>query len=74
VSRLARFADYRFIGLRDTMRVYDSDDDDQFALLQERVTEEDLVERKLVQAFAPDTLDEARNRGFKQVRVPTTSV
>lgn len=71
MSRLARFADYRFIGLRDTMRVYDSDDADQFAVLQERVTDDDLVDRKLVQAFAPDTLDEARNRGFKPVKAST---
>jgi hypothetical protein len=67
VSRLARFEDYRFVGIRDTMRVYDSDDSDQFEELERRVTEEDLVGRLLVQAFAPDTLDEARNRGFKPV-------
>jgi hypothetical protein len=67
VSRLARFEDYRFVGIRDTMRVYDSDDPDQFEELERRVTQEDLVGRLLVQAFAPDTLDEARNRGFKPV-------
>jgi hypothetical protein len=67
VSRLARFDDYRFIGTKDTMRVYDSDDPDQLQELELRVTEEDLVARLLVQAFAPDTLDEARNRGFKPV-------
>ena len=71
MSRLSRFGDYRFIGLRDTMRVYDSDEEDQFAVLQERVTDDDLVDRKLVQAFAPDTLDEARNRGFKPVKAST---
>jgi hypothetical protein len=67
VSRLARFADYRFVGLRDTMRVYDSDDPEQFEELERRVKEEDLVSRKLVQSFAPDTVDEARNRGFKPI-------
>ena len=67
MSRLSRFEDYRFIGTRDTMRVFDCDDSDQFGLLEERVAGEDLVDRKLVQAFAPDTLDEARNRGFKPV-------
>lgn len=51
------------------MRVYDSDDDGQFAELQKRVDDEDLIERKLIQSFAPDSLDEARNRGFKPVRV-----
>ncbi len=65
MSRLSRFEDYRFIGTKDTMRVYDSDDDEQFAELQGRVEEDDLVGRKLVQSFAPDTLLEARNRGFK---------
>lgn len=65
MSRLSRFEDYRFIGTKDTMRVYDSDDDEQFASLQQRVEEDNLVERLLVLAFAPDTLTEARNRGFK---------
>lgn len=68
MSRLARFEDYRFIGTRDTMRVYDSDDPDQFEILEQRVTTEDMVGRKLLQSFAPDTVDEARNRGFKPVR------
>jgi len=67
VSRLARFEDYRFIGAKDTMRVYDSDDPDQFEELENRVREDDLIGRLMVQAFAPDTLDEARNRGFKPV-------
>jgi len=47
------------------MRVYDCDDDEQFAALELRIDEDDLIERKLAQSFAPDTLDEARNRGFK---------
>jgi len=70
VTRLARFEGYRFVGTKDTMRVYDSDDPVQFEKLESRVREEDLVGRLLVQAFAPDTLDEARNRGFKPVRTP----
>ena len=72
MSRLSRFEDYRFIGARDTMLVYDCDDPDQFAAIEQRIEEEDLVNRKLVQAFAPDTLDEARNRGFKPARVQRT--
>ena len=67
MSRLSRFADYRFIGTRDTMLVYDCDDPDDFEVLQQRVADEALVGRMQVQAFAPDTLDEARNRGFKPV-------
>lgn len=65
MSRLSRFEGYRFVGTRDDMRVYDCDDPTQFESLEERVTSDDLVDRKLVQSFAPDSLDEARNRGFK---------
>lgn len=68
MSRLSRFEDYRYVGTRDTMRVYDSDVTEQFDRLEQRVNDDELVERKLIQAFAPDTLDEARNRGFKPVR------
>lgn len=67
MSRLSRFEEYRFVGTRDTMRVYDCDDSDQFDALNDRIDSEQLVENKLVQSFAPDTLDEARNRGFKPV-------
>jgi hypothetical protein len=73
VSRLARFEDYRFIGTKDTMRVYDSDDPDQFEDLETRIAGDALIGRLLVQAFAPDTLDEARNRGFRPVAGPKTS-
>ena len=65
MSRLSRFADYRYIGTKDTMRIYDCDTDDQFDELSDRVETDRLVERLLVQSFAPDTVDEARNRGFK---------
>lgn len=65
MSRLSRFEHYRHIGLRDTMLVYDCDDVEQFPELAARVEEGDLVNRLLVQSFAPDTLDEARNRGFR---------
>lgn len=47
------------------MRVYDCDDAGQFAELEQRAVDEDLIDRKLVQSFGPDTLEEARNRGFK---------
>jgi hypothetical protein len=67
VSRLRRFEEYRFVGTRDTMRVYDCDDEDQFSDLEGRASGEDLLNRKLLQAFSPDTVDEARNRGFKPV-------
>lgn len=67
MSRLTRFENFRFVGARDTMRVFDCEDADQFEMLEQRVAEGDLVERKLLQSFGPDTLEEARNRGFKPV-------
>lgn len=65
MSRLPRFEHYRFVGARDTMRVYDCDDADEFAELEEKVRAENLMTLKLLQTFAPDTVDEARNRGFR---------
>lgn len=46
------------------MLVYDCDDDADYEALSKRVEEEDLVGRRLLSAFGPDTLAEARNRGF----------
>lgn len=69
MGRLRRFAGNRFVGARDTMRVYDCDHPEQFAALQERMEAEDLMGRKLVQTFGPDTLAEARNRGFRPVKI-----
>jgi len=66
VGRLSRFSDHRFIGLRDTMVVYDCDDSDQFALLEAQA--EDLDGLNLISTFAPDSEAEARNRGFRPVR------
>jgi hypothetical protein len=68
VSRLARFEDYRFIGIRDSMRVYDCDDVDQFAELEKRAEGERLLQRTMLQAFSPDTVAEALNRGFSPIK------
>lgn len=65
MSRLRRFADHRFVATRDDMLVYDCDDPEQFATLAERVDNEELVDRTMLSSFAPDTLAEARNRGFR---------
>lgn len=67
MGRLGRFEDYRFVGARDTMQVYDCDDDRQFKHLEVRVERDGLLARNLLQAFAPDTLAEAANRGFEPV-------
>jgi hypothetical protein len=63
-GRLRRFEGHRWVGLRDTMTVYDCDDEEQFAALSTRADDDDLVRRRMVQTFGPDTLAEARNRGF----------
>ena len=47
------------------MTVYDCDDPEQFSLLEQRVGSDDLLGRRLVQTYGPDTLAEARNRGFR---------
>lgn len=67
MSRLARFEEYRYIGIRDTMRFYDCDDEEQFSELSARVAGEDLLGRRLLQTFAPDSVNEARNRSFREV-------
>ena len=67
MARLKRFEDFRFVGTRDTMLVYDCDDADQFSVLERRNSADDLGGRTLLQAFAPDTLAEAANRGFRPV-------
>lgn len=65
MARLPAFADHRLIGTRDDMRLYDCDDDAQFAALSARIEAEGLVEGNGLQSFSPDLLAEARNRGFR---------
>lgn len=64
MSRLPRLEEHRFVGVRDTMKVYDCDDDVQFETLKSRIEDGDMIRRKLIQTFGPDTLMEAMNRGF----------
>lgn len=66
MGRLRRFPDQRFVGIRGEMVVYDCDDDSQYAVLAARVEDEGLVRGAALQSFAPDTLAEARNRGYRQ--------
>lgn len=47
------------------MVVYDCDAEEEFAELEQRNTDDDLVMRNLVSAFGPDSLSEAINRGFQ---------
>jgi hypothetical protein len=64
MARLRRFENHRYIGTRDDMVVYDCDVPAQFDALSGRLNEEELMDRDLLQAFAPDEVPEARNRGF----------
>jgi hypothetical protein len=67
VSRLPRLEEHRFVGARDTMRVYDCDQDVELEELRGRIASDDLIRANLIQTFGPDTIDEARNRGFRPV-------
>jgi hypothetical protein len=67
MSRLRAFPDRRFIGTRDDMVLYDCDDPGRFAELEERIAADDLVRRRLVSSFSPDTAAEAASRGFSPV-------
>jgi hypothetical protein len=61
VARHVRFDDFRYVGDRDAQRVYDQDGDDE---LTGEVVER-LVATNRATAFSPDTLAEARNRGYE---------
>jgi hypothetical protein len=60
MDRPTKFADNRFIGDKRTQLVYDLDDD---ATPEEAV--EDLMASEQFLAFGPNTLPEARNRGYR---------
>lgn len=65
MARLRRLEHHRYVGTRDDMVVYDTDDPDQAAALEARILADDLVASRLIQTFGPDTLPEACNRGFR---------
>ena len=65
MGRLRRFQGYRIIGRRDQMIAYDCDDEAQFVEMEASVAELALDQINVLQAFAPDNLAEARNRGFR---------
>ncbi|NOX23744.1 MAG: hypothetical protein GXP36_11735 [Actinobacteria bacterium] len=64
MARLPKFSDHRFVGDRSTMTVFDTDDAAAVATLADRIEAGDLLRQNLLQTFGPDTLAEARNRGF----------
>ena len=61
VSRPTRFEDFRYLGDKRRQVVYDLDTDDANA--QEAI--EELLASERFAAFSPDTLAEARNRGYR---------
>ena len=65
MGRIAKFENYRFLGNRKNMRVYDCDNQEEFAQIENLINDKDLIINNLIQAFAPDNIDEAKNRGFK---------
>jgi hypothetical protein len=64
VERPARFEDFRYLGDKRTQVVYDLDADD--AATAEHVAE--LLASERFAVFGPDTLAEARNRGYRPAR------
>ena len=65
MGRIAKFENYRFLGNRKNMRVYDCDNQEEFAQIENLINVKDLIINNLIQAFAPDNIHEAKNRGFK---------
>ena len=65
MKRLDRFENSRFVGYRKDMKVYDCDNEEQFSKLTAIMENLDYIKLNLIQSFSPDTIDEAKNRGFK---------
>ena len=65
MERPVRFEHSRFLGDKRTQRVYDLNGDGP--ALEAAIRE--LMESEQFAAFAPDTLDEARNRGYHPARL-----
>ena len=63
MKRLSVFENNRFIGDKRTQEVYDLDELDETESMQVLVDE--LLESETFICFAPDTLAEARNRGYR---------
>ena len=59
MERPGRFEETRFLGDKRTQVVYDLDDVDDESVIEE------LASGSHAQTFGPDTLAEARNRGYR---------
>jgi hypothetical protein len=67
MSRPTRFEDFRYLGDKRTQRVYDLDAADAPEVSAKI---EEILASERFAVFGPDTLAEARNRGYR----PDTSV
>jgi len=70
MSRPTRFEEFRYLGDKRNQVVYDLDTDDAEA--QEAIAE--LLASERFAAFAPDTVAEARNRGYRPHRTARSGV
>lgn len=59
MDRPRKFAEHRYIGDKRTQVVYDLDS------VEDETVIDELVESEQVATFGPDTLPEARNRGYR---------
>jgi len=60
MQRPSRFESFRYIGDKRTQLVYDTDRDDPGT----KAAIDELMESEQFAVFGPDTLGEARNRGY----------
>ena len=65
MKRLDRLENFRYVGYRKNMKVYDCDSEEQFEKLITLTSKIDYIKLNLIQSFSPDNIDEAKNRGFK---------
>lgn len=61
MPRPSRFESFQYIGDKRTQVVYDTDRDDP----ETRAAVNELMESEQFAVFGPDTLGEARNRGYR---------
>lgn len=62
MDRLKGFEEHRFVGDKRTQVVYDVDEWTDEAVLEDLLASEQFI------CFGPDTLAEARNRGYRLAR------
>ncbi len=65
MTRPTRFEDFQYLGDKRTQRVYDLDHADDPAVAAKI---DELLASQRYAAFSPDTLAEARNRGYRADR------